>query len=76
MRGFWALDPCKANGTSCETGDECCGGFCRADGDGGLACVPPPTGCAQEFEKCTTAADCCDTGSLCINGHCAKPPPN
>ena len=76
MRGFWALDPCKANGTSCETGDECCGGFCRADGDGGLACVHPPTGCAQEFEKCTTAGDCCDTGSLCINGHCAKPPPN
>ena len=76
MRAFWALDPCKANGTSCETGDECCGGFCRSDGDGGLACVPPPTGCAQEFEKCTTAADCCNGGSLCINGHCAKPPPN
>jgi len=76
MRGFWALDPCKQNGSSCETGDECCGGYCRSDGDGGLACVPPPSGCAQEFEKCTTAADCCDTGSLCINGHCAKPPPN
>ena len=76
MRGFWALDPCKQNGSSCESGDECCGGYCRSDGDGGLACVPPPTGCAQEFEKCTTAADCCDTGSLCINGHCAKPPPN
>ena len=68
--------PCKQNGSSCETGDECCGGYCRSDGDGGLACVPPPSGCAQEFEKCTTAADCCDTGSLCINGHCAKPPPN
>ncbi len=77
MRGFWALDPCKQNGVSCETGDECCGGFCRPDGDGGFACVPPPTGqCSQEFEKCTTAGDCCDLGSLCVNGRCAKPPPN
>ena len=76
MRGFWALDPCKQNGISCETGDECCGGFCRANGDGGFACVPPPSGCSQEFETCKTAADCCDTGSLCVNGHCAKPPPN
>ena len=47
MRGFWALDPCKANDQSCETGDECCGGFCRQlnDADGGThnACVVPPT---------------------------------
>ena len=76
MRGFWALDPCKQNGVSCETGDECCGGFCRPNGDGGFACVPPPSGCSQEFETCKTAADCCDGGSLCVNGHCAKPPPN
>jgi hypothetical protein len=77
MRGFWALDPCKQNGISCETGDECCGGFCRPTGDGGFACVPPPTGqCSKEFEKCTTAGDCCDAGSLCVNGRCAKPPPN
>jgi hypothetical protein len=76
MRGFWALDPCKQNGNSCESGDECCAGFCRPDGDGGLTCVPPPSGCSQEFENCTTAGDCCDLGSLCINGKCAKPPPN
>jgi len=76
-RGYWVVDPCKTDGTSCETGDECCGGFCRPNGDGGFACVPPPTGqCSQEFEKCTTAGDCCDTGSLCVNGRCAKPPPN
>ncbi|CAN5406820.1 hypothetical protein BH09MYX1_BH09MYX1_58770 [soil metagenome] len=76
MRGFWALDPCKPNGDSCETGDECCGGYCRSTEDGGLSCVPPPSGCAQEFEKCSTAGDCCGTGALCINGHCAKPAPN
>ena len=82
MRGFWALDPCKQNGNTCETGDECCGGFCRTqtDADGGtsLVCVPPPMGCAQEFEKCTAAGDCCGSkqGYLCLNGHCAQPPPN
>lgn len=79
LRGFWVLDPCKPNGQSCESGDECCGGFCRQvtlpDGGIGKQCVPPPMGCHQEFEICTTAADCCNMGSLCINGHCATPPP-
>lgn len=80
LRGFWALDPCKANGQSCESGDECCGGFCRqvtlADGGIGKQCVPPPMGCHQEFETCAVAGDCCNMGALCINGHCATPPPN
>jgi hypothetical protein len=82
MRGFWALDPCKQNGNSCESADECCGGFCRqvteADGAIDNQCVPPPSGCAHEFEKCTTAADCCGQGQgyLCLNGRCAQPPPN
>ncbi len=83
MRGFWALDPCKQNGNGCEGADECCGGFCRqiTDADGAVSnqCVPPPMGgCAQEFEKCTIAADCCGAGQgfVCINGHCAQPAPN
>jgi hypothetical protein len=71
MRGFWALDPCKANGGSCETGAECCGGFCRPNASGaGNVCVEPPTGCSQEFEKCTTSADCCVSRLSCINGRC------
>jgi hypothetical protein len=76
MRGFWALDPCQQNGTDCLTGDQCCSGFCRqtTGNDGGITftCVPP-TGCAQEGEKCTTAADCCgaQTGTQCIAGYCA-----
>jgi hypothetical protein len=78
MRGFWALDPCEANGGSCLTGDECCSGFCRqtTGPDGGeiIACVPP-SGCAQEGEKCTTAQDCCGaaSGTQCIAGYCATP---
>ena len=80
MRGFWALDPCKQNGNSCGSGDECCTGFCRqanVDGGSALVCVPPPSGCAQEFEKCNVTADCCGAsqGFQCINGFCARPTP-
>jgi hypothetical protein len=81
MRGFWALDPCKADGNDCESADECCGGYCRdVAPDGGAPskqCVPPPSGCANEFEKCTQASDCCGAaqGFLCVNGHCAMPAP-
>jgi hypothetical protein len=67
------LAPCKADGQGCAGGDECCGGYCRPGGDGGaLVCVPPPGGCSNEFEKCTTAADCCDPTMSCINGRCAQ----
>jgi hypothetical protein len=75
LRGFWALDPCKMNGQTCESGDECCGGFCRQVGNT-KQCVPPPMGCSMEFETCQTESDCCKSGSLCINNHCATPPPN
>ncbi len=79
MRGFWALDPCAQKGATCASGDECCSGFCRETGgtDSGTAliCVAQPTGCSQEFEKCTTAADCCGVaqGYQCLNGFCAQP---
>ena len=77
-RGFWVVDPCHANATACETGDECCGGFCRAGEDGGaLTCKPAAPGCAQEYEKCAVTADCCgnNQGILCINGRCATEGP-
>lgn len=81
MRGFAALDPCRADGASCESAAECCGGFCRqtdtaADGSPVLSCVPPPGGCSHDLETCTTAADCCDVtrGYQCINNHCAQAP--
>jgi hypothetical protein len=75
-RGYWVVDPCKTDGNTCETGDECCGGFCRPGADGGLTCASQAPGCAQEFDKCTTSADCCNTPSLqCINGRCAQSVP-
>jgi hypothetical protein len=82
MRAFAALEPCKQNGSSCESGAECCGGFCRQTGTSNgkpvLECVPPPSNsCSNEDEACTTTADCCraDQGYECIAGRCAQPPP-
>jgi hypothetical protein len=75
-RGYWVVDPCKANASSCETGDECCGGYCRPDSTGALVCSDKVPVCAQEFENCTKDSDCCSSPSvLCINGRCAVPAP-
>lgn len=79
MRGYWVVDPCQTNGTSCETGDECCNGYCRQADDGGaLSCTDQPPGCAQEYEKCTSDADCCGQGQgiSCIGGRCSRNAPN
>ncbi|HEY8091409.1 MAG TPA: hypothetical protein VIF09_26275 [Polyangiaceae bacterium] len=75
LRGFWVVNPCQVDGTSCLTGDECCNGFCRQGEAGGLVCTTQPPGCSNEYEKCATAADCCGVaqGFQCINGHCASP---
>ncbi len=78
-RGFWTVDPCHADGTSCESGDECCGGYCRppvsgGDGGTGLICTDQQPSCSQEFEKCTVDSDCCGVsdGFTCINGLCSN----
>jgi hypothetical protein len=82
MRAFAALEPCRANGSSCESGAECCGGFCRqtgADAEGApvLQCVPPPVdgSCSNEDETCSVVEDCCGLPGelLCINNRCALP---
>ncbi|MDB4971063.1 MAG: hypothetical protein JWN44_6752 [Myxococcales bacterium] len=78
-RGFWTVDPCHADGTSCETGDECCGGYCRPGGGdmGALICTNVQPMCAAEFEKCNVTADCCGAaqGLECIGGKCSKSSP-
>ncbi len=44
-RGFWSLDPCKGDGSSCTAGDECCNGYCEPDMGGALVCSnTPPNG--------------------------------
>lgn len=75
-RGYWVVDPCHADGTACETGDECCGGFCRAGASGALVCTATVPSCAQEFEKCSGNDDCCNAPAIrCINNRCAVPGP-
>ena len=76
-RGFWTVDPCHTDGTTCETGDECCGGYCRPGSGGGLICTNVQPMCSQEFEKCNVTADCCGAaqGLECINGKCGKSMP-
>jgi hypothetical protein len=77
MRAFTALEPCRADGATCESGSDCCNGFCRetsrgADGTPVLECVPPPEGeCSQIDELCFTAANCCDPAATCVNNRCA-----
>ena len=74
-RGFWVLDPCKSNGSTCESGDQCCGGFCQPSGTGGaLVCSSGSSNqCSAVQERCATPADCCDAGNLCVNNFCTQP---
>jgi hypothetical protein len=77
-RGYWTVEPCRANGQACVTGDQCCGGFCQPAADGGgLQCTAVAPPCAGQFEKCVTASDCCNAsaGIQCINGVCTQPGP-
>ena len=77
MSGYWALEACHQNGTSCDQGFECCSGFCQPDGTGKYSCVPPPSGCSQIGNKCTTSADCCNAGTVsCIGGFCSLAQPH
>ncbi len=77
-RAFWVLDPCREDGDSCESGDQCCGGFCQPNGeDGALVCSnePPEHSCSQLQERCEEASDCCDSTHTCLGGFCAVPVP-
>jgi hypothetical protein len=80
MRAFAALAPCKPMGESCNSGSDCCEGYCREtsrDDDGApvLECVMPPASCSNIDEPCETADDCCDSTNLCINNRCTQPSP-
>jgi hypothetical protein len=76
-RAFWVPDPCRDKGESCTSGDECCGGYCRANAQGEFVCADelPPNTCAQEYESCERDDDCCATSDnplYCIGGYCAQ----
>jgi hypothetical protein len=69
-RAFTALDPCHADGTTCTTGVDCCGGYCT----NGMCGLPVPR-CSNIDETCGPGHACCDTTAMCINGFCENPPP-
>jgi hypothetical protein len=76
MRGYWSVSPCKADGSSCSTGADCCGGYCEQAASGQLVCGnSTPMGCSQEYETCMKATDCCNTSDECVNGRCSLPAP-
>jgi hypothetical protein len=82
MRAFAAMAPCQPDGGACESGSDCCGGYCRqtSAGENGapvLECVPPPMNeCSNTDEPCVVAEDCCNADELCINARCTlRSPP-
>jgi hypothetical protein len=66
-RAFTALDPCHADGASCTTGVDCCGGFCT-DGK----CGAPQPRCSKADETCSAGHMCCDPSLQCIGGYCEQ----
>jgi len=84
-RAFAALDPCHADGDSCTSGIDCCGGFCYDDGPVGELtermgkCSPMQVKCSRQDDRCATDAECCppadgEAPSSCIAGFCASVP--
>ncbi|MET0389115.1 MAG: hypothetical protein ABW321_24290 [Polyangiales bacterium] len=84
-RAFAALDPCKRDGDACNSGIDCCGGFCYFDNvpeenvEPVGSCSPKMLACAKVDERCRVDADCCkeDTSGephRCIAGFCAEIP--
>lgn len=74
-RGYWSFDPCRADGATCETGDQCCGGFCRRTDSGALTCGSDGPACSGVYDRCKESADCCDVGRgvRCVNAVCTAP---
>ena len=79
MRGYWALDPCKGDGQGCQSGTECCGGFCQMQAGMTMGVCQSNSGgsCSQSGDHCDMASDCCGfaSGTQCINNVCSEPPP-
>jgi len=78
-RGYLVRPPCKTNGLTCTSSDECCSpSACRVDA---IPASGAPTkvckgaaDCSQEGETCLSSADCCGTGSSCVAQMCVAVP--
>jgi len=73
---YYALDPCKMKGQSCESGVDCCSGQCVKI-NGMYVCGDPPNGgCSADGNACMTDQDCCNAPtSKCVDGYCQPPIP-
>lgn len=56
LRGYWALDPCKGDGQGCQSGTECCGGYCDQGAAGDAGTSVPGTDAAMSADGATEAA--------------------
>lgn len=72
---YFALEPCKEVGESCESGVDCCTGTCLKDPNTDVYTCATPQDCSLDGNACKTADDCCNPASLCIDGFCAPDVP-
>lgn len=80
IRAFAALEPCHAEGDSCESGVDCCMGHCYMGKCGEPpppppGQPPPPPRCLNIDEACTSASQCCDANAVCVRSFCEVPAP-
>ncbi len=74
-RGFWVLDPCQQDGSSCQSGDQCCTGFCEPNSTGMNVCGKQMSttmnmGCASTGQLCNAGNPCCNASDMCMGGSC------
>jgi hypothetical protein len=76
-RGYWTVAACHDDGQTCQTGDQCCGGYCQPSADGGLVCSSKMPSCSAQYDKCMKDSDCCgyQQGITCINNVCTTSQP-
>lgn len=74
-RAFAALNPCKATGNDCESGLDCCTGYCDIQNGAEKGMCITEVKCAKTNERCKKDSDCCppedgQPQNSCIAGYC------
>jgi hypothetical protein len=72
IRAFSALNPCRQVKETCQSGLDCCTGFCTIPegATAGYCAEQPPNACSRENDRCSSDADCCPPGASARNLHC------
>jgi hypothetical protein len=74
-RAFAALNPCRATGNDCQSGLDCCTGFCDVQPGADKGKCVAEVKCSKTNERCKTDKDCCppamgEPANSCIGGYC------